>query len=53
MKDFSSFKNALSIVTRRFKVASPIKNSQYHKEWFKLIKRAKKLKQIIFSNGFR
>jgi len=31
--DFSSFKNAFSIVTRRFKLAAPIKNSQYHKEW--------------------
>ena len=36
----------LSIVTRRFKVASPIKRSQYHKEWNKIINRAKKLKQI-------
>ena len=44
--DFSSFNNALSVVTRRFKVASPITNSQYHKEWQKLIKRAKDLKQI-------
>jgi hypothetical protein len=44
--DFSSFENALSIVTRRFKVASPIKRSQYHKEWNKIIQRAKKLKQI-------
>ena len=44
--DFSSFKNAFSIVTRRFKVASPIKNSQYHKEWSELIAKAKKLKQI-------
>jgi hypothetical protein len=47
--DFSSFENALSIVTRRFKVASPIKNSQYHKEWRKIIDRAKKLKQIDIS----
>ena len=47
--DFASFENALSIVTRRFKVASPIKNSQYHKEWNKLITRAKKLKQIDMS----
>jgi len=44
--DFSSFKNAFSIVTRRFKVAGPIKNSQYHKEWSELIAKAKKLKQI-------
>ena len=44
--DFSSFENALSIVTRRFKVASPIKRSKYHAEWNKLIQRAKKLKQI-------
>ena len=44
--DFSSFKNAFSIVTRRFKVAAPIKNSQYHKEWRTLIAKAKKLKQI-------
>jgi hypothetical protein len=44
--DFSSFKNAFSIVTRRFKVAGPIKNSQYHKEWRELIAKAKKLKQI-------
>tara|TARA_R100001440_G_scaffold34318_1_gene53291 strand:- start:1566 stop:5738 length:4173 start_codon:yes stop_codon:yes gene_type:complete len=44
--DFSSFNNALSVVTRRFNVASPIKNSQYHKEWQKLIKRARDLKQI-------
>ena len=44
--DFSSFKNAFSIVTRRFKVAAPIKNSQYHKEWSELIAKAKKLKQI-------
>ena len=35
--DFSSFKNALSVVTRRFKVAAPIKNSQYHKDWNDLI----------------
>jgi hypothetical protein len=44
--DFSSFKNAFSVVTRRFKVAGPIKNSQYHKEWRELIAKAKKLKQI-------
>ena len=44
--DFSSFKNATSIVTRRFKVVSPIRNSKYHKEWQKIINRAKKLKQI-------
>ena len=44
--DFTSFKNAWSIVTRRFKVAAPIKNSQYHKEWTELIAKAKKLKQI-------
>ena len=44
--DFSSFKNAFSVVTRRFKVAAPIKNSQYHKEWRELIAKAKKLKQI-------
>ena len=47
--DFSSFKNALSVVTRRFKVAAPIKNSQYHKDWNDLIQKAKKLKQIDFS----
>ena len=47
--DFASFENALSIVTRRFKVASPLKNSQYHKEWNKIIQRAKKLKQIDMS----
>jgi len=47
--DFSSFKNALSIITRRFKVAAPIKNSQYHKEWSSLINKAKKLKQIDYS----
>ena len=44
--DLSSFKNAYSIVTRRFKLAAPIKNSQYHKEWRELINKAKKLKQI-------
>ncbi len=44
--DFTSFKNAFSIVTRRFKLAAPIKNSQYHKEWSELIAKAKKLKQI-------
>jgi len=44
--DLSSFKNAASIVTRRFKVANPIKNSSYHKQWQKIINRAKKLKQI-------
>jgi len=44
--DLSSFKNAYSIVTRRFKLAAPIKNSQYHKEWRELIGKAKKLKQI-------
>ena len=47
--DFSSFKNALSVVTRRFKVAGPIKNSQYHKDWNELIEKAKKLKQIDFT----
>ena len=47
--DFSSFENALSVVTRRFKVANPVKNSQYHKEWQKIIKRAKELKQIDLS----
>jgi len=47
--DFSSFKNAFSIVTRRFKLAAPIKNSQYHKEWSELIAKAKKLKQIDFT----
>ena len=47
--DFSSFLNAPSIVTRRFKIASPIKNSKYHKEWQKLINRAKELKQIDMS----
>jgi|TARA_Y100000296_G_scaffold35821_1_gene41512 hypothetical protein len=47
--DFSSFKNALSVVTRRFKVAAPIKNSQYHRDWNDLIQKAKKLKQIDFS----
>ena len=44
--DLSSFKNAASIVTRRFQIASPIKNSEYHKTWQKVINRAKKLKQI-------
>jgi len=44
--DYSSFKNAFSVVTRRFKLAAPIKNSQYHKEWSELIAKAKKLKQI-------
>ena len=44
--DLTSFKNAYSIVTRRFKLAAPIKNSQYHKEWRELISKAKKLKQI-------
>ena len=47
--DFSSFENALSVVTRRFKVANPITNSQYHKEWQKITKRAKELKQIDLS----
>ena len=47
--DFSSFENAASIVTRRFKVASPIKKSEYHNQWNKLIDRAKKLKQIDMS----
>jgi len=47
--DFSSFKNALSVVTRRFKVAGPIKNSQYHKDWKELIEKARKLKQIDFT----
>ena len=45
-EDFSSFKNALSIITRRFKVAGPIKNSEYHKIWSEVIAQAKKLKQI-------
>ena len=44
--DFSSWSNAASIVTRRFKVASPIKNSQYHAIWKDLIEKAKKYKQI-------
>ena len=44
--DLSSFLTAPSIVTRRFKVAAPIKNSEYHKQWANLIARAKKLKQI-------
>jgi hypothetical protein len=44
--DLSSFFSAPSIVTRRFKIAAPIKNSEYHKQWAKLISRAKKLKQI-------
>ena len=39
----------MSVVTRRFKVASPIRNSQYHKEWSSLIAKAKKLKQIDYS----
>ena len=47
--DFSSFKNALSVVTRRFKIASPIKNSQYHRDWSDLVEKAKKLKQIDFT----
>jgi len=47
--DLSSFKNAISIVTRRFKVAAPIKRSKYHEEWSKLIQRAKKLKQVDFT----
>lgn len=47
--DFSSFKNAFSIVTRRFKIGAPIKNSQYHKEWGLLIEKARKLKQIDFT----
>jgi len=47
--DYSSFKNAFSVVTRRFKIAGPIKNSQYHKDWRELIDRAKKLKQIDFT----
>ena len=47
--DYSSFKNAFSVVTRRFKMAGPIKNSQYHKDWRELIDRAKKLKQIDFT----
>jgi len=44
--DLSSFLTAPSIVTRRFKIVAPIKNSKYHQEWAKLISRAKKLKQI-------
>ena len=44
--DFSSFKNAISIVTRRFKVGGPIKNSKFHQEFSAIINRAKKLKQI-------
>jgi hypothetical protein len=47
--DFSSFENAASVVTRRFKIASPIKRSEYHNQWSKLIDRAKKLKQIDMS----
>ena len=47
--DLSSFQNAISIVTRRFKVAAPIKNSQYHKEWQKIIRRAKELKQVDYT----
>ena len=47
--DLSSIKNAISIVTRRFKVAAPIKNSQYHQEWRKIINRAKKLKQVDYT----
>ena len=44
--DFSSFKNATSIVTRRFKVGGPIKNSKFHTEFSALVNRAKKLKQV-------
>ena len=44
--DFSSFKNAVSIVTRRFKVGGPIKNSKFHTEFSAIINRAKQLKQI-------
>ena len=47
--DLSSLKNATSIVTRRFKVAAPIKNSQYHKEWQKIVRRAKELKQVDYT----
>ena len=47
--DLSSFKNAISIVTRRFKVAAPIKRSKYHEEWAKVVQRAKKLKQVDFT----
>ena len=47
--DFSSITNAFSIVSRRFKIAAPIKNSEYHKQWNKLINRAKQLKQIDMS----
>ncbi len=44
--DFSSFKNAVSIVTRRFKVGGPIKNSKFHTEFNAIINKAKQLKQI-------
>ena len=44
--DFSSFKNATSIVTRRFKVGGPIKNSKFHQDFSALVNRAKRLKQI-------
>ena len=47
--DFSSFKNAISIVTRRFKVGGPIKNSKFHQEFSDIINKAKKLKQIDIS----
>ena len=36
-------RNPLSIVTRRFQSSDVIKNSSFHKEWFRIAERARKL----------
>ena len=39
-----------SIVTRRFKGETPIKNSFYHKEWYRIQERARELGVLDFTN---
>ena len=46
MRRLFSFEKVPTKYNRRFKVNSPIKRSEYHKKWNKLIQRAKDLKQI-------
>jgi len=48
--DEIDIKNPLSIVTRRFKSEVPIKNSFYHKEWYRIQERARELKLLDFTN---
>ena len=42
--------NPLSIVTRRFRVETPLKNTKYHKDFYELYNKAKKYSKLDLSN---